>query len=130
LIPGLVEEGIRWASPVKHFMRSATRDTKIRDQDIRAGDRLMLCYPSGNRDEEVFRNPQLFDIERFPNRHISFGFGPHMCLGMHLAKLELRILFEELLPHLESIELNGKPKNVQTNFVGGLKSLPIRFTTA
>ncbi|MGE0775551.1 MAG: cytochrome P450 [Sphingomonadaceae bacterium] len=130
LIPALVDEGIRWASPVKHFMRNATHDTELRGQKIRAGDRLMLCYPSGNRDEDVFENPDVFDIGRGSNRHVSFGYGPHMCVGQHLARLELRILFEELMPMLKSVELAGQPQNIQTNFVGGLKSLPIRFAKA
>jgi cytochrome P450 len=127
LVKGLIDEAIRWTSPVKHFMRNATLDTEVRGQTIRAMDRLMMCYPSGNRDEDVFTNPEHFDITRSPNPHIAFGFGPHMCLGQHLAKLEMRVLFEELLPHLESIELAGDPRFVETNFVGGYKSLPIRF---
>jgi cytochrome P450 len=130
LIPGLVDEAIRWASPVKHFMRNATRDTELRGRKIRAMDRLMLCFPSGNRDEEVFDAPDTFDVTRQPNKHLAFGYGPHMCLGQHLAKLEMRILFEELLPRLKSVELAGAPVFSETNFVGGLKSLPIRFTKA
>ena len=128
LIPGLVDEAIRWTSPVKHFMRNATADTQVRGMDIRAMERLMICYPSGNRDEAVFDDADRFDITRSPNPHIAFGFGPHMCLGQHLAKLEMRILFEELLPHLSSVEMAGDPRMVETNFVGGYKALPIRFT--
>jgi cytochrome P450 len=127
LISGLVDEAIRWTSPVKHFMRNAVQDTVVRGQAIRAMDRLMICYPSGCRDEEVFADPDRFDITRSPNPHIAFGYGPHMCLGQHLAKLEMRVLFEELLPHIQSVELAGKPRMVETNFVGGYKSLPIRF---
>jgi len=130
LIPGLVDEAIRWTSPVKHFMRNATADTQVRGMDIRAMERLMICYPSGNRDEAVFADADRFDITRSPNPHIAFGFGPHMCLGQHLAKLEMRILFEELLPHLASVELAGPPRLVETNFVGGYKALPIRFNKA
>lgn len=128
LVRGLVDEAIRWTSPVKHFMRNAVEDTEVRGQTIRAMDRLMMCYPSGNRDEDVFVDAERFDITRSPNPHIAFGFGPHMCLGQHLAKLEMRVLFEELLPHLASIELAGQPRLVETNFVGGYKTLPIRFT--
>lgn len=128
LVKGLVDEAIRWTSPVKHFMRNATQDTELNGLTIRAMDRLMMCYPSGNRDEKVFPDAGRFDITRSPNPHIAFGFGPHMCLGQHLAKLEMRVLFEELLPHLSSIELAGEPRFVETNFVGGYKSLPIRFT--
>lgn len=126
-VAGLVDEAIRWGSPVKHFMRNATKDVEVNGQLIRANDRLMMCYPSGNRDEAVFSDPDRFDISRSPNQHIAFGFGPHMCLGQHLAKLEMKILFEELMPHLESVELAGPPRMVETNFVGGYKSLPIRF---
>ncbi|WP_088185257.1 cytochrome P450 [Sphingobium sp. Z007] len=128
LIPRLVDEAIRWTSPVKHFMRNATADTQVRGMDIRAMERLMICYPSGNRDEAVFEDADRFDVTRSPNPHIAFGFGPHMCLGQHLAKLEMRILFEELLPHLRSVEMAGDPRMVETNFVGGYKALPIRFT--
>lgn len=128
MIPKLVDEAIRWTAPVKHFMRNATEDTELRGQTIRAMDRLMICYPSGCRDEEVFADADRFDITRSPNQHIAFGFGPHMCLGQHLAKLEMRVLYEELLPHLKSVELAGEPRLVETNFVGGYKSLPIRFT--
>jgi len=130
LVPGFVDEAIRWTSPVKHFMRSASADTTLRGQTIHAGDRLFLSYPSANRDAEVFERPDEFDITRSPNRHLAFGFGPHICLGQHLAKLEMKLLFEELLPRLKSIELDGEPRSVQTNFVGGLKSLPIRFEKA
>lgn len=130
LIPGLVDEAVRWTAPVKHFMRNATADTELRGQTIKAMDRLMMCYPSGCRDEDVFSDADRFDITRSPNPHIAFGFGPHMCLGQHLAKLEMRVLFEELLPHIRTVELAGKPRMVETNFVGGYKSLPIRFTRA
>jgi cytochrome P450 len=108
-------------------MRSAASDVEVAGQAIRADERLMLCYPSANRDEALFENPDVFDINRDSRNHIAFGAGPHMCLGQHLAKLEMRILFEELMPHIESIELAGQPKLVETNFVGGYKSLPVKF---
>jgi cytochrome P450 len=127
LIPGLVEEAVRWTTPVKHFMRSATADTTLRGRDIAKGDWLMLCYASGNRDEEVFEDPYVFRSDRSPNRLISFGYGAHLCLGQHLAKLEMRILFEELLPRLASIELAAPPQNSQSVFVSGPKRVPIRF---
>ncbi|TVT17550.1 cytochrome P450 [Amycolatopsis acidiphila] len=130
LIPSLVDEAIRWVAPVKHFMRAASRDTTLHGQEIKSGDRLMLCYPSGNRDEDVFDSPDVFDVTRKPNRHISFGYGPHMCLGQHVAKLEMRILFEELIPRLKSVDLTGDPKLSQANFVGGLTRLPVQFTKA
>ena len=127
LIPGLIDEAIRWTTPVKHFMRSATADTELRDRKIAKGDWLFLSYPSGNRDEEVFEEPDAFRIDRKPNRHLAFGYGAHVCLGQHLAKLEMRILFEELLSRLQSLELNGEPRRSAATFVGGPKSLPIRY---
>ncbi|MDR3508562.1 MAG: cytochrome P450 [Caulobacteraceae bacterium] len=127
LIPGLVEESIRWVTPVKHFMRSTTADAELAGQTIPKGDWMMLSYPSGNRDETVFEDPFKFDVERTPNKHVAFGYGAHVCLGQHLARMEMRILWEELLPRLESVELDGEPKNMEANFVCGPKSVPIRF---
>ena len=130
LIGGLVDEAIRWTTPVQHFMRTAVDDYELSGREIRAGDWLMLCYPSGNRDEDVFDDPFAFRIDRNPNRHLAFGYGAHLCLGQHLAKLEMRILFEELLPRLASVELAGEPRRTEAVFVGGLKALPIRFHAA
>src|SRR3954452_10338529 len=127
LIPGLVDEAIRWMTPVKHFMRSATADTELGGRNIAKGDWLMLCYASGNRDEEVFEDPFTFRSDRKPNRHVAFGYGAHLCLGQYLAKMEMRILFEELLPRLKSISLDGEVKMTQATFVNGPKRLPIRF---
>jgi len=127
LIPGLVDEAIRWMTPVKHFMRSATADTELGGRGIAKGDWLMLCYASGNRDEEVFEDPFSFRCDRKPNRHVAFGYGAHLCLGQYLAKLEMRILFEELLPRLKSIALDGEVKMTQATFVNGPKKLPVRF---
>ena len=127
LIPKLVEESIRWVTPVKHFMRSATQDTDVAGTKIAKGDWMMLSYPSGNRDEAVFKDPFTFDIARTPNKHVAFGYGAHVCLGQHLGRMEMRILWEELLPRLESIELDGTPKNTEANFVCGPKSVPVRF---
>ncbi len=127
LIPGLVEESIRWVTPVKHFMRSATADTELAGRKIAKGDWMMLAYPSGNRDEEVFKDPFRFDVERTPNKHVAFGYGAHVCLGQHLGRMEMRILWEELLPRLDSIAMDGEPKNSEANFVCGPKALPVRF---
>jgi hypothetical protein len=127
LIPGLVDEAIRWMTPVKHFIRSATADTELGGRRIAKGDWLMLCYASGNRDEEVFEDPDRFRSDRKPNRHVAFGYGAHLCLGQYLAKLEMRILFEELLPRLKSLSLDGEVKMTQAYFVNGPKKLPIRF---
>lgn len=126
LIPQFIEEAIRIATPVRHFMRTAMADTEIRGQTIRQGDWLMLCYASANRDEELFDRPFEFDLDRKPNRHLAFGFGAHVCLGQHLAKLELRLLFEELIPRLQSVEQTGDMRMMASLFVGGPKSLPLR----
>jgi cytochrome P450 len=127
LIPAHVEESIRWATAVKHFMRTATGDVELAGQKIAKGDWLMLCYASGNRDEAVFDNPFEYDIGRAPNRHIAFGHGPHVCLGQHLGRMEMRIFWEELLPRLESLELAGPPALTAATFVGGPKHVPIRY---
>lgn len=127
LIPSFLEESIRWVTPVKHFMRSATADTELAGRQIAKGDWLMLAYPSGNRDEAVFEDPFSFDIARKPNKHLAFGYGAHICLGQHLARLEMRILWEELLPRLQSVELDGTPKLSEANFVCGPKTVPIRY---
>ena len=107
--------------------RSATSDTELGGRKIAKGDWLMLCYASGNRDEEVFEEPYQFRSSRKPNRHVAFGYGAHLCLGQYLAKLEMRILFEELLPRLKSIALDGEVRMTQAYFVNGPKKLPIRF---
>ena len=128
LVNAAVDEMIRWVSPVKHFFRTAAADTVLRGQPIAAGQHLMLSYPSANRDEEVFGDPFAFRIDRTPNRHVGFGYGPHICLGMFLAKLEMQVLFRELLQRVDDIELYGEPAWVETSFVGGLKRLPVRVT--
>lgn len=127
LIPSMVEESIRWETPVKHFMRTATADTEVSGKNIKKGDWLFLAYPSGNRDEDIFDDPFSFQIDRSPNKHVAFGYGAHVCIGQHLARMEMRILWEELLPRLKSVEINGTPSRVQANFVSGPKSLPIKF---
>lgn len=130
LIPGLVEESIRWTTPVRHFMRSATAEAELRGQRIAKGDWLMLCYPSGNRDEEVFEDPFAFRVDRAPNKQLAFGYGAHLCLGQHLARMEMRILWEELIPRLKSVELAGDAKLSEGMFVNGPKRLPIRYAMA
>ena len=122
-----VDEMIRWVTPVKHFMRTATEDYTVRGKTIRAGESVLLSYPSGNRDEEAHADPFRFDVGRSPNKHLAFGFGVHYCLGAMLARMELKALFRELLPRLKSVELAGDPKWMKTIFVGGLKTLPIRY---
>jgi cytochrome P450 family 142 subfamily A polypeptide 1 len=126
-----VEEMLRWVSPIQNMNRTATRDTELRGQKIREGDRLLLLYPSGNRDDKEFSEPDRLDITRDPNRHIAFGgFGTHHCLGASLARLELKVLFEELLTRFPDIELaTDEPLPIRpSNFIVGLERMPVRFT--
>ncbi|MEU6034582.1 cytochrome P450 [Actinomadura sp. NPDC047616] len=127
LMPLAVEEMIRWVTPVKEFMRTAAEDCEVGGVRVRAGEALLLSYPSANRDEEIFDDPFRFDVGRDPNKHLAFGFGVHYCLGAALARMEVRAFFDELIPRLTSIELAGEPENVVTTFVGGPKHLPIRY---
>lgn len=127
LIPGLIEESIRWVTPVKHFMRTATADAELAGRKIAKGDWMMLSYPSGNRDEAVFDDPFAFRVDRSPNKHVAFGYGAHICLGQHLARMEMRVLWEELFARLDKVELDGAPTRMVANFVCGPKSVPIRF---
>ena len=131
LIASAVEEFLRWASPVYHFRRTATRDTELGGKQIRAGDKLVLWFASGNRDEEVFARPYDFDVTRTRNDHVTFGKGsPHLCLGNLLARTEIRIMFEELIPRLADIRLVGEVPRVRSNFVNGIKKLPVEVTLA
>jgi cytochrome P450 len=128
LMPTAVEEMVRWATPVKEFMRTAADDTTVRGVPIGKGESVYLAYVSGNRDEEVFDDPFRFDVSRDPNKHVAFGYGVHFCLGAALARMEMNSLYSELIPRLESIELAGEPELAATTFVGGLKHLPIRYS--
>jgi cytochrome P450 len=128
LLGTATEEMIRWVTPVKEFMRTATAGTTVRDVPIAEGESVYLAYVSGNRDEEVFDDPFRFDIGRDPNKHVAFGYGVHFCLGAALARMEINSFFSELVPRLESIELAGEPELASTTFVGGLKHLPIRYS--
>lgn len=128
LMPLAVEEMIRWTAPVKELMRTAATDTTIRDVRVAAGESVYLAYTSGNRDEEVFDDPFRFDVSRNPNKHLSFGYGIHFCLGAALARMEMVSLFTELLSRLRSIELAGTPELSATIFIGGVKHLPIRYS--
>ncbi len=130
LIPDAVEEFLRWASPVYHFRRTATRDVELGGQQIKEGDKVVMWFASGNRDEEVFDNPYDFDVTRRDIDHVTFGKGsPHLCMGNNLARMEIRLMFEELIPRLQSIELNGEVRRVRSNFVNGIKTLPVKVTT-
>ncbi|MDI2132730.1 cytochrome P450 [Yinghuangia seranimata] len=131
LMPDAVEEFLRWASPVYHFRRTATRDTELGGKRIREGDKVVLWFASGNRDEEVFADPYRFDVTRKNVDHVTFGKGgPHFCLGNALARLEMRIMFEELLPRIADIRLAGDVRRVRSNFVNGIKELPVTVTLA
>jgi cytochrome P450 len=128
LMPLATEEMIRWVTPVKEFMRTATANTTIRGVPIAKDDSVYLSYVSANRDEDVFDHPFRFDVGRDPNKHLAFGYGVHFCLGAALARLEVNSFFTELLPRLKTIELNGEPELTATTFIGGLKHLPIRYS--
>lgn len=123
------EEMLRWATPVHHFRRTATVDTELAGTQIKAGDKVTTWFVSGNFDETVFEDPHRFDIGRTPNRHMAFGPGGiHHCMGAHLAKMEIRITFEELLKRSADIELLGPPERLRSNFFNGIKRLPVRVT--
>ncbi|MCB0958940.1 MAG: cytochrome P450 [Acidimicrobiales bacterium] len=125
-----IEEMLRWVTPIKNMNRTATRDVVVGDQQIREGDNVLLLYPSANRDEDVFDDPFRFDVARTPNEHVAFGFGTHFCLGNSLARLELRVMFEELLRRLPDLELvsEEEPAFRPANFVSGYETMPVRFT--
>ena len=126
LLPGAVEEMLRWVSPVKHFFRTANEDYTLRGKEIKAGQSLMMCYPSANRDEEIFQDPFTFKVDRTPNRHLAFGHGAHLCLGLHLARMEMKALYRELLSRIDRLDLSGEPAWIAASLVSGLKRLPIR----
>ncbi|MGB0058874.1 cytochrome P450 [Candidatus Binatus sp.] len=127
MIKTAVEEIVRWTSPVIQFTRTATEDTVVRGQKIRAGESVCLFYPSANRDEDVFADPFKFDIGRNPNPHLAFGIGEHFCLGANLARLELTVIFRELAKRLDHAELAGPVERLRSSFVGGIKHMPIRY---
>jgi cytochrome P450 len=128
LMPTAVEEILRWSSPVTHFARVAMHDTELGGKQIHAGDRVVLWFPSANRDEEIFANPYTFDLRRTPNEHIAFSKGEHYCAGAHLARLELRLMLQTLLKRTKQIELTGKVERLRSNFLAGIKHMPVRFT--
>jgi cytochrome P450 family 142 subfamily A polypeptide 1 len=127
LLTSAIEEMLRWVTPIKNMARTATRDVEFEGQHIREGQKLLLLYPSANRDEDVFDDPQRFDIERTPNDHVAFGFGTHFCLGASLARLELRVMIERLLTRLPDLEIAGDTPLRPANFVSGFETMPVRF---
>jgi cholest-4-en-3-one 26-monooxygenase len=131
LLPGAVEEMLRWVSPIKNMTRTATRDVELAGATIRSGQEILLLYPSANRDEAVFENPDSFDIGRSPNPHMAFGFGAHFCLGNQLARLELRVMVERVLARLPDLHLGverGALERRPANFISGIEAMPVEFT--
>ena len=133
--PGLLDpatdEVLRWSCPTHFMRRTVTRDTELGWAAVHAGDKVVLWYVSGNRDDAEFSDPGIFDIGRSPNRHLSFGRGgPHLCLGVHLARLEVTIVLAALARRVARFELAGQPRRIRSNFTNGLKSLPVRVTPA
>ncbi len=130
LLPLAIEEILRWTTPVKHFCRTAVDDCVVAGKRVKAGDLLLLSFPSGSFDEALYDDPFTFRVDRRPNRHLAFGTGPHVCLGQYLARFELSSFFSEFLDRVEEIELSGTPRFVEGSFVGGVKFLPVRYRMA
>jgi len=127
LLAPAVEEVVRWTAPIIHFARTATEDFELRGKTIRKGETVALFYPSANRDADVFEDPNVFRIDRNPNRHLGFGVGEHFCLGAHLARLEMEVAYKHWLPRIEEVELAGPVDRLHSSLVGGIKHLPIRY---
>jgi cytochrome P450 len=130
LLPGAVDEMLRWWTPVMVFRRTASTDVDLAGTAIRAGDKVVVSFTSANRDERVFDDPDRFDVRRAPNPHLSFGHGPHFCLGAQLARAQMRALFGELLRRTSSVEFDGEPVLLRSTFQRGVKRLPLRWTAA
>lgn len=131
LMDTAIEEILRWASPVMYFRRNVTSDTDYKGNELKEGDKVTIWYVSANRDEDVFADPFRFDITRTPNEHVAFGGGgPHHCLGASLARMEMRLFFEELTKRVHKVERTGEPVRLRSNFIGGIKHLPVRFEAA
>jgi cholest-4-en-3-one 26-monooxygenase len=128
LLNTAVEEMLRWVTPVIHFRRTAMKDTELRGQQIKEGDKVVLYYTSANRDEEVFPDAHVFDVGRSPNDHLAFGIGQHSCLGLNLARLEIKVMFEEILKRMPDIELAGNVRRLRSNFINGVKEIPVTYT--
>jgi cytochrome P450 len=127
--PTAIEEIVRWATPVMHFRRTAVEDAVVGGQEVRAGDKVVLWYTSANRDADAFDDPFNFDVRRSPNEHLAFGAGgPHFCLGAHLARREIRVMFEEIFRRLPDLEISGPPDYLQSGFIHGIKRMPCAFT--
>ena len=129
-MPGAVDEMLRWWTPVMTFRRTATADCELGGQRIRAGDKVVVSFTSANRDETVFANADAFDIRRSPNPHLVFGYGPHFCLGSHLARAQMRALFDEVLSRTSALAFAGRPSYLRSNFQRGVKRLPVTWSAA
>jgi cholest-4-en-3-one 26-monooxygenase len=129
LLHTAVEEMLRWVTPVMYFRRTVQRDTELRGVKLKEGDKVCIYYGSANRDEDYFPDGDVFDIARNPNPHVTFGpGGAHFCLGANLARLEIKVMFEELLRRVPDMELAGEAQRLRSNFIGGIKHMPVRFT--
>jgi cholest-4-en-3-one 26-monooxygenase len=128
LLPTGVEEMLRWVTPVIHFRRTATKDVELRGAQIKEGDKVVMYYSSANRDEEIFPDANVFDVGRTPNEHLAFGIGQHSCLGLNLARLEIKVMFEEILKRIPDVQLAGPVRRLRSNFINGVKSMPVTFT--
>jgi cytochrome P450 len=128
LLTVAMEEFLRWTSPVTHIMRTATKDAEVRGNRIHRGDKVVVWNASANRDESIFPNPDTFNIERTPNDHLAFGHGEHFCIGANLARLELRVMIEEVMRRMPDLELAGPVERLRSNFVAGIKHMPVRFS--
>jgi cytochrome P450 len=128
LLPQAVEEVLRFVSPVTHMARVALQDTEINGHPVKKGERVVMWYPSANRDSAMFPEPDRFNVTRTPNEHIAFGIGEHFCLGAGFARLELKCIFEEMFRRFPDFQLNGPPERLRSTFIGGIKHLPVKFT--
>jgi len=130
LIKPTIEEFLRWTSPITHLMRTATADSEVHGKPIKKGDKVVVWNVSANRDEEEFSEPFKFDVTRTPNDHLAFAHGEHFCVGANLARLELRVMLDELLTRLPDMQPAGKAERLRSNFVAGIKHMPVKFTPA
>ena len=129
LIPNALEEMLRIVTPVNYMRRTAVEDCEVRGVKIKAGDKLAICYASANRDEDIFEDPHTFDIHRKNARdHVAFGIGEHFCLGANLARLEIRVIFEEVLGRIADMQIDGAYRKLQSNYINGVKEMQVRFT--
>lgn len=128
VMPTAIEEFLRWTTPVTHVLRTAKNDAELRGQKIREGDKVVIWNVSANRDEEIFRSPEVFDVTRTPNDHLAFGHGEHFCIGAHLARLEMRVMVEQVTMRMPDLEQAAPPERLRSNFVAGIKHMPVRFT--